>query len=70
MTKKTLKATKDIAIGGLQLSAISAAGAGIGGTNLAGSLVGGFGSVLPATGSLLGAGLVVKQAKSLRRFVR
>ena len=60
--KRKIKAIGHIAVGGLALGAMSSANASMGGTNLVGSLSSGVGAMLPATGSLLGAGLAIDSA--------
>lgn len=65
--KKKLKAMNKIAISGLGLSALSSANTALGGTNLVGNLTQGYGAMLPAMGSMLGAGMVIDTAKLLKR---
>jgi len=62
----TTKQIRKIAVGGLGLSALASANQSIGGTNLIGGLAQGYGSMLPATGSLYGASMVIGAARMLQ----
>lgn len=54
-----------LAVGGLTLGALGSAGTAMGGTNLVGNFTQGLGTMMPATGSIMGAGLVIDSTKAL-----
>jgi len=64
--KKKLKSIQGIAVSGLSLGAMATAGSALGGTNLVGGLTQGYGSMMPALGSMYGAGMVIDSARMLQ----
>jgi hypothetical protein len=67
---RKIRAVQDIATSGLSLGAMATAGTALGGTNLVGGLTQGYGSMMPAVGSIYGAGMAIDAARMLQPRAR
>lgn len=63
--KKKIRAMNKIAMSGLGLGAMATTGTAMG-SPMVGNLTNGYGSMMGATGSILGAGMTIDAAKMLQ----